>query len=391
MAMRGAKPKSGPAEQANLAFLREHGVELDPETGRVSAITLPQAEHYDQQDPAEDGGPDIEVVSVERTVNYDPLGDEADDHGLPGDPNPADDGRQSDHQQDPEPKGLDKRIQDSKDAQRSFSRAKAEAEALIEKVEKRQRFLDEQIQKLATLQATRGSIPTDLTPASDEEVAEFRKDYEPYLRVIHAAIAPIYSLVSELRERVDTLVRINGDNLAKEREDQVFGAIYKAIPKADLEKVLSSQGFLDWHRSLPPTIRNAYKDILENTSAYTAEDAFDVLKRYSYDTGVKVLKQSGERSTRRETPEMDSAPSLRSGGALPEAARSQRQQPNDAQPLSRAEQMSFTQLLQGHDVELTDGSVIYGARTEEEKAILRKRLTRTPMNFDGDRLVQSTR
>ena len=198
-----------------------------------------------------------------------------------------------------------------------MSKTEARLKVLEASLNQKAEALDEQIQRLASLQATVGALPADLNPADAATLADWRENQTEAVSVMEALIAPYHTALGQIREQVNGLVRQMGEFFSKSKADEVFGQLYSRVPKAKLDSLEHEPVFLDFLSRKPNRKRALYVDMMQNTSRYTPDDVLDMLGEFCLATGFDLgLKQPGAGPAQR--PAMDSAPRLRSGAALPE-------------------------------------------------------------------------
>lgn len=374
-------PRISANDQANLDRLESLGAKVDPITGAISLDenvfqgSVPSGEELDP----EMIGSTAQVVSTSQTVSaFDRL-DEGVETDLPTD-EVADEVPPAPAVPEKKPEGLEKREADAREAQRQMSKTKLDLEKTMAAVNRRFEDLDAQIQKYAALQATVGATPPDLNPADAAVLSDWRENQPEAVSVMEAIAAPLYQAISQLREQLNAVVNRQGEFFSKLKEEEVFGKIYSKIPENKVKQISESPEFIQWLSDLPPAIRRTYINILNETSAYTSEDALAIFKSFSRDTGVDVgLESGGNNQPHHQPPPMDRAPSLRSGGALPEAAPVRRPAaPGELPPLSMEEAANFGQLMRD-------------SQTPGERDILNKRLALTQLSFDGSGTTRTLR
>ena len=251
--------------------------------------------------------------------------------------------------QDPEPepatpRGLEKREQDARKAQSEMSKTEARLKILEANLNQKADSIDAQLQQLAALQATVGTLPADLDPADASTLAQWREDQPELIQVMHALIAPYHQAIGQMREQVTGLTRQLGEFLSKTKSNEVLGQLYGKVPKEKLEALQGEPKFIDWLSRKPERKRAIYLDYMVNTSRYTPDDVLDMLDEFSlatgYDLGMKTAPAKPER------PAPPSAPRLRSGSALPEPEAPRRPDPNaELTPLSPDEMANISDLL----------------------------------------------
>ena len=363
------EPKPSPNDQAGLDILAQAGFVRDPETGQMVHQESFQGGDDTTNDPGNPFGSEGTVETVHTVIPGQDRLEVGEDDPLPTEEvaeesappqKPIKDGAQTEE-------GLAKRESDAREAQRAMGKAQAKLEATLAQVNKKFGDLDEQIQRLSTLQVTSGGIPTGLNPADAATVTQYREDYPEAVGVMEALTAPLYQIIGDLREQVKAVVQNQGQFFSKMKEEEVFSGIYQKIPKEKVASLTTDPVFLDWLANKPPVKGKYYVDVLNNTSRYTSEEALDVFKDFSRDTGVD-LGLNGKPA--RAAHPMDTAPRVRTGSALPPPPSPQPETPTEDTPLSLTELATFGRDLQN-------------ARTEREREVLRKRFAASTINIDG--------
>jgi len=372
----GRSPKISRRDQENLDSLKALGIDVDPATGEVKSadgVFEGSATPFDQ-DPDESIGP--EVVSVSTTQTIMPL--EQDDEYLDDEALPEE--TSAEQSQDTTPKvkqteeGLEKREADARKAQAEMSKTQVKLEKTLGEVNKRFSDLEIQIQKLLALQTAVGSLPTALSPADEETVAQYRADFPEPVSVMEALVAPLHAAVVQLQNKLDTVL----ERESQKEGDKIFAEIYSKIPKSKVETVTGSDEFRDWLDTLTPATQRLYASILQDTVNYTPQDAIGIFKHYSRDTGCNLGLEDGNKASSNKTPQtprMDAAPVIKPGSPLPVTHRTQQNEVSlENTPLSMQELTSFASLIQK-------------AATENEREILRKRLnlSLSGIEIDGTR------
>ena len=366
--------RPSPNDQSNLDMLASMGIHVNPD-GSVSSTdeAFQGTSSLGTPDPGYSGST-ATVQTTQDVHTYDRLEEDGEEEEtqpgvnldepeapLPPTKKPGD-GEQT-------PEGLEKREASAREAQRQMSKAQAKLDETLKLVNKRFGDLDDQIRKLEVIQATVGTLPPELNPADSETVNQFRADYPTETAVFEAMVAPVYNLISQIREQVQGIVQSQGAFFSKLKEDEVFTGVYAKIPEARVKQITDSPEFIEWLSEKPPAKRNLYVSIINETSRYSAEEALDVFSEFSKDTGTDI-GLNGKTHHPTPAPEMDSSPRLRSGNALPETPAPQRRTPTELTPLSSQELATF-----GHDIQnLPPG----------EAAVLRKRFELTQLNFNGN-------
>ena len=386
--MRGSKtPRLSSQDQDNLDRLASLGLDVDPATGAIMDKGAFQGAFQGGQDlnkePDDHFGPMVESTSTTQTVSsFDKTEEEPVDGVLPApaaepvpEPHKVKDGEQT-------PEGLAKREADARKAQQELSKTQLKLEKTLGEVNKRfgdlddqvnKRFgdLDDQINKLAALQATMGSVPSDLNPADAETVSQYRRDYPEAVGVMESIVAPFCTQLSQVREQLNAVVRQQGEFFTKVKEEEVFGGVYSQIPKERVQQITDSPAFIEWLSDQSSAIRKLYVGILNETSRYSSEDALGVFKHFSKDTGTDVGLNGSHPHAHHAPPQMDRAPALRSGSALPPVPDSRRTTvTNEETPLAKDELLNFGQLMR--------------EASPEQRETLNKRLRLTQVEFDGD-------
>lgn len=363
-----------PHDQATLDMLKAAGIELDPATGKAKALeggpfqgSEPSA---DPRGPVIIPGPEtVTVLPNTEPLTYDESEEEATEgEEVPPAPEAAEPEPEKPEPETPALKGEAKREHDARAAQREMSKTQLKLEKTLNEVNKRFGDLDDQIQKLAALQNSVGHVPVDLNPADEAVVSQYREDYPEAVSVMEAIVAPVYNMLSQVKDQVNGVIQRQGEFFSRMKEDEVFGSIYSKIPKEQVQAITDSPEFISWLSDKPKSKRDLYVDVLNNTSKYAAEDALDIFQEYAKDTGADIGVNGSRPKTKRETPPMDAYPALRSGSALPEARRPQRTVDDIANtPLSQEEMANFKDLLEA-------------APTNEQKDIILKRLRLTQLS-----------
>jgi len=257
---------------------------------------------------------------------------------------------ESEETSEPRLKGLEKREADARAAQAAMSKTEARLKLMEASVNQKMADLDEHINRLASLQATVGPMPTDLNPADAETLANWREEQPEAIAVMEAVVSPLYALFSQMREQVNGMIQKQGEDFAKQRQAQVNEGIFSKIPQAKVKEITESPEFVDWLSRKPDKKKNLYVDILTQTSKYTPEEALEVFQEYAMATGASIGQNEA-----RERPKMDRAPNLRSGGALPETQEAPRRNNNSTlTPLSQNELANVSRLLYEGSVEQRD-------------------------------------
>jgi len=282
------------------------------------------------------------------------------DETAPEPPETSDDYPDSEHKL----KGLEKREADARAAQAAMSKTEARLKLMESSLNQRIAELDEDIKRLASLHATVGPVPSDLNPADAATLANWREEQPEAIAVMEAIVAPIYTVVAQLREQTNGVVQKMGEYFAAQRMAKVNEGIYSKIPEHKIKKITESPEFIDWLSHKPASKKNLYVNILTKTSNYTPEEALEIFQEYSKDMGIDVGLNGAAPKPR---PTMDRAPALRSGGALPENPR--REQNRNALTLLSPDEMANIGRL------LSEGSV-------EQRDHNRKRLELTLPNTD---------
>ena len=361
------EPSPSPNDKVGLDVLAQAGFDRDPATGQM--VHKSSFEGGTDDVTSDPGNPFGSQGTVETTHTILPGQDrlEVDNEDEPLPEESAEVETQSTRPPKQTEEGLAKREADAREAQRAMGKAQAKLDATLAQVNKRFGDLDEQIQRLSAIQVTSGGIPSDLNPADPATVQQYREDYPEAVGVMEALTAPLYQIISDLREQVKAVVNQQGQYFSKLKEEEVFGSIYSKISKEKVAATTSDPVFLDWLASRPPMKQKLYVDVLNNTSRYTADEALDVFKEFEKDTGIN-LGMNGK--TPRQAPAMDTAPRVRTGSALPPTQQHPTQTPTEDTPLSPVELRTFSKDLQE-------------ARTERDRQILLKRFSLTQINIDG--------
>jgi hypothetical protein len=371
-------------DQAHVDLLKSVGLELDPVTMRPRVV---DEKAFQGVTKPSDGIP--EPVSGSQTVTVLPSAEpiEIEEEEIPAVPPVPIEPESTESLPPKKPEGEEKRLQDTREAQQKLSKLdkkiqdkEAALNKLSDDITRKQSALEDQINKLAALQATSGGIyPEHLDPADAETVANFRKEYPEAVSVMEAVVAPVYDALSKLSERVNGLLQQWGEQVSKQRETEILEGVYQKIPKERVDQIVKSDDFGEWLAGKPERKRLLYIDILNNTTkgGYTSADALDVFDEFSKDTGVKLITNG--KAPRRETPPMDETPRLRTGSALPTAAPPAPARPNPSNelaPLSLQEAANFKYLLEE-------------APTLEARNILLQRLSLTQLSGDATKRPQS--
>lgn len=375
----GIKESRIPAAlQANRDRLEEMGVKLDSD-GRVSDDAFQGGESSaapsvipDAGDPLTGPGKVTKTVTVFGKLDEEPTEDAPEFPAVPEDDStvpPA------------EPlTGLAKREADAREAQRQMSKTQeklneTEARIATMKTGLEQQFalLSEQIERLSALQVSVGDVPADLNPAADDVVARWQKDYDEALSVIDARVAPLYRIVKGLESAIQGLIKFQGQTIADARSASTMNAIYEAIPEETARRVANSQEFREWYLSQEdPEYKATIRKAVEDTSNCHPKTFLRVFQDFSRETGIDIGLKARPAVEQRQTPPppVDTYPSLRAGGAPSRGVRIS-QAPDATVPLSVEELAQFhTNIARG---------------TEEEKALLRKRMAITQIQIDGQR------
>jgi len=364
--------RPSPNDQSNLDNLAAMGIQVNPD-GSVQALddAFQGTSTLGTPDPGYTGSQPT-VSSTQDVHTYDRLEDDGVEEPETGetqgevDPTPAPK-KHGDGEQTPE--GLAKREADARKAQQAMSKAQIKLDQTLEAVNKRMVDLDDQIRKLEVIQVTAGTVPPELNPADSETVEQFRSDYPVETSVFEAMVAPVYAIIGQIREKLNAVVQQQGEYFSKVKESEVFAGVYAKIPESKVKQITDSPEFIEWLSSKPASKRNLYVNILNETSRYSPEEAIEVFSDFARDTGTD-LGLNGKPHTP-TPPAMDSAPRLRSGGALPEVpAPERRPESSELTPLSMQELASF-----GHNIQNLPPA---------EAAVLRKRFDLTQLNFNGN-------
>lgn len=327
--------------------------------------------------------PDAGTVDSVATVDpFRKLGDETQTQEVPGEsPAPLDDGLGTG--EEGELKGMAKREQDARDAQRAMSKVQLKLDKTMEQINsmmsdlgERQARLEESIQRLSTMRATTGEVPADLTPASDEVMDTWKNDYAEALSVIDARVAPLYASVSRFEARMSELVGMFEQARRATREQEIESEVYSKIPKATLKRVVESEVFVKWFQEQSPEYQTVIRNAVEKTTTVHPKTTLKVFRDFSSDTGIQIpgLNQPAQHQPQPES--MDTTP-LPRGGVL--TARMRQAPANNLAntPLSPSELMNLKNTM--------------ATSTEAEKAILRQRLSLTQININGDASVKELR
>lgn len=366
-------------DRANQERLAALGIKVNPD-GTYEESGGKAFEGQEEPNPPASGDPSAPVVesvsTVQTLASFEPLEEEPSEDVLPAqpaaepiqEPLPA---KPRDGEQTPE--GLAKREADARAAQQAMSKAQAKLDKTLNEVNRRFGDLDDQIQKLAALQTTVGSIPPDLNPADAATVAQYREDYPEAIGVMESLVAPIYNMLSQVREQINAVVKQQSEFFVRLKEEEVFGGVYSKIPKERVAQITESPEFIEWLSGQTPSVRKLYIGILNETSRYSAEEALGVFNHFSKDTGIDIGLNGSRlqpKPQRAPTPPMDSYPTLRTGSALPAAPTPQQvkhaELPESERPLSPQEQRDFKQL-------------VANAQGARERDMLYKRLNLTPL------------
>jgi hypothetical protein len=327
------KPVEQPNDKATLDFLKSQGITFDAQGNPVGNPF--QGQDAPSQVPVVDDGTEGELPAPVKDP-FDRLeDDDLNPEPLPGDL-PAEDEGDATGDTDPKAKGLEKREADAREAQRQLGKMEARLKAENLALDQKLADIDQKLQQMAALQATVGVLPDDLDPASAEVLADWKENQTEAVQVMQAIVAPLYKMVSSLREQTQGITQRLGEYFAKTRREEVEKGIYAVVPKAKVDALMQDPTFLDWMGARPPVKRRMYVDVLQNTSNYTPEDALEILREFSRDANVDLGLNGG---TAPAAPRrMPTSPSLRSGGALPEPSREPQRPPSERlTPLSQAE------------------------------------------------------
>lgn len=370
-------------ERAQREKLAKLGVIIDPEKGATlvpNEVPTPEPEVLDPELPSDD------VEDPE-----DPGEGSEPGEAIPGryeelEPADGDPGTDllPDNDSAPPAGGEPKRAYDARDAQRRMSKAQVKLDAMHANLEQKLLLVDSKLKELKDLRKSLDQVAADFSPADAETVKLYREADEDAFRVMQSVVAPALKAVAELSDRLNQMEAQN----ANSRADRIFQEIYQAIPKERVEELTKGPQFLGWVNTLPKRLRLTYVDILNNTSELeSAADALAVFSHFTRDTGIPTLVNG--KAPKRERPPVDTVPSLRTGSSLPPAVpRQLAHQPQktngEPKPLSIAERSNFKKLIQGIDVQSeVDGTILRGAKTQQEKDELLARLNVTPISVNG--------
>jgi hypothetical protein len=364
-------------ERAQREKLAKLGVVIDPVTGpsfldEGAANPIPATVDTELPDPhIEDPAPDDDLGDGHRYDELEPAeGDSTEVDPLSEDPAPA-------------PKGVDKRIQDAKEAQRGLSKAQVKLDAMHANLEQKIILLDSKMKELKDLRKSLDQVASDFSPADAETVRLYKEADEDAFRVMQSVVAPALRAVAELSDRLNRLETQNADS----RADRIFQEIYRSIPKERIDELSVDPAFRGWLDALPKKIQSTYKSILSSTEDLDSPaDALAVFSHFTRDTGIPTLVNG--KAPKRDRLPVDTVPALRTGSSLPSAparqATRQTQKPDsESKPLSIEERSNFKKLIQGIDVQASNGAILKGAKTQQEKDELLSRLNATPISVNG--------
>ena len=281
------------------------------------------------------------------------------------------------------PSGLTKRELDARDAQRRMSKVQVKLDKTVEAIEsmmsalgERQAGIEAMLQRLSTMRTTTGEIPDDITPASDEVMAVWKKDYDEALSVIDYRVAPLYASLSKCEARIEELVGAIEQSRRVSKVQEIETEVYSKIPKATLKRIVESDVFVHWFQDQSPEYQAVIRNAVEKTTMVHPKTTLKVFRDFSSDTGIQIPGLTAQQAQQLETVQMDTAPQPR-GGVQPVR---QRQAPANVlanTPLSNTELMDLKNTM--------------ARSTEAEKAILRQRLALTQINVNGDGSAQTLR
>lgn len=268
---------------------------------------------------------------------------------------------------EPEPTPASEPPKDKSPDGHDWDKRKADAQEAQRQLSKRERALDEkerQIdQKLAELTAKMSDferlVATKESPTSKqpEPESEFDRDYpELASEVSRKAEAKAREILREEREREakERSEREQEEAKKKSKADLILQEVFEARP--DAAEVAQSKEFNEWLDTLPARVGTKYRDYIERTTLYSAQDALDVLDLFD------AYKKSSKPS--RPTPE--------ASVQIPPAGQSVRQ-------------TSTTEIRALTTQEMTEiNSLIRNARTQAERDLWTKRLHYTFRN-DSER------
>lgn len=365
-------PTLDSSARENLSRLESLGIKVDPATGALAAVEGgPFQGTPNPTDDPNDLGSNVKVIPQDPTVTIDPMAPLESDEPEPApEPEPANE-PESDTEPEPEPgrkpgaqteEGLKKREENARAAQREASKAQAKLDKTLRDVNDRLAALDQKLQEVtAAPRAKEGSfLPPDLSPADQKAIAEFREDNPEAVGYLDALVSPLYNQLSVLSDRLNAGLQQVGQFVSEQRSGQMFSEVYQQVSKAKLDA--ANDALVEWlatiHEGDPETARH-YADVLnDGTGRYKPAAALRILKQFSNETGYDL---SVNGPAPKPVPEMDKAPALRSGSALPQPApKPANQRPSALVPLTDAEAANFDDILAR-------------ARTEEERGVLMKR------------------
>jgi hypothetical protein len=366
-------------ERAQREKLAKLGIVIDPENGPSfsedsaetpnPAIVGSELPDESVEDPGSDA--DTGEEDIDRYAPIEPVDEDTDaDSPLGDDPTPA-------------PKGVDKRIHDAKAAQREMSKAQVKLDAMHANLEQKILLLDSKMKEMKDLRKSLDQVASDFSPADAETVRLYREADEDAFRVMQSVVAPALKAVAELSDRLAKLEAHNADS----RADRIFEEIYRSIPKERIDELSVDPVFQGWLSALPKKIQSTYRYILGSTADLDSPaDALAVFSHFTRDTGVPTLVNG--KAPKRERIPVDSIPDLRTGSSLPripeKSSARQTQKPNgEFEPLSIEERSNFKKLIQGIDVQAQNGTILHGAKTQQEKDKLLSRLNATHISVNG--------
>ncbi len=319
---------------------------------------------------SDEADPGLGEGTLTQTVDrFGKLQEETTEEDHPGEA-PADSSRElPDEAPKENPKGLEKREVDARDAQRAMSRTQVKLDATEKRIDEKFKSLSEMIARLTKLQGTVGQIPEDFPLASDETMATWKKDYVEALSVINTQIAPVYRLLSTLQEQVNQLVSVQTETYTKARAAETLDVVYAQIPQPLAKRIAESQEFFDWYQDQPVDMQPIIKRAIEATDTVDPKTTLKIYRDFSRDTGIQIPGLDETPAAPIARPRMDTHPSLRGGGPRVRVRTPIRANDTTA-PLSIQELNNYQALL--------------AQASEPEKAILRKRMALTSITLNGE-------
>lgn len=285
-------------------------------------------------------------------------------------------------------KGLEKREQDAREAQRRMESARGALKEILEEA-------NEAIARLATLRnGVELRIP-EMNPATQEEVEEYRRLYPTEHAVMESLVKPLYEALQQVHAHVLSLVDSMADSARAKASRSSISAVQHYVPSA--KQIVASEGFRTWIQGLPGAIGRLYIDVVNRTPNYEPGDILKMFKDYEDATGVAVFAndwipgdelgfQGGVQQQSAVRPnqgprKLDRGRGGYSGGAMPQRPRQGQGQarPDALTPLSPEEMANFRSLMAN-------------AKTPAERDTLTKRLAlsnptfgNTPYMVEGSR------